>query len=446
MTANLKPTFAAASVCVVLAAWAGMADAAGFALIEQSPSQVGNAFAGGAASAEDASTIYFNPAGMTQLSGRQIVVGVHGVKPSAEFNNNGSHMNAPLTALPLSGGNGGDAGGWGAVPNLYVSWQLSDQWFIGLGVNSPFGLTTDYDSNWIGRYQGIKSDLMTVNINPSIAYKVNDKISLGAGLSAQYIDADLTKAIDFGTICNGGAPIPAGCGVGLTPQGGDGGQELKANGWGYGFNLGALFQVSPDMRIGVAYRSQIKHELDGDSTLTGVPVALRTSRTFQNTSASADLTLPDSASVSVYQQFGEKWAMMGDITWTHWSTFDELRVKFSNGAADNVTPENWSNTWRVSLGLTYQVNEAWKLRGGVAYDQTPVSDTYRTVRIPDNDRTWLAVGASWRFTPAASLDFGYAHLFVKDASINKSEPVSGTVIGTYDNSVDIVSLGLSYRF
>ncbi|HYL18091.1 MAG TPA: outer membrane protein transport protein, partial [Burkholderiales bacterium] len=156
--------------------------------------------------------------------------------------------------------------------------------------------------------------------------------------------------------------------------------------------------------------------------------------------------LPDPASVSVFQQFGDKWAMMGDITWTHWSTFNELRVKFANGAADNVTPENWSNTWRLSLGLTYQLTDAWKLRGGVAYDQTPVSDTYRTVRIPDNDRTWVAFGASWRFTTAASLDFGYAHLFVKDASINKSEPASGTVIGTYDESVDIVSLGFTYRF
>ncbi|HYL18911.1 MAG TPA: outer membrane protein transport protein, partial [Burkholderiales bacterium] len=218
MTGNLKPTLATACLCAALLAWAGMASAAGFALIEQSPSQVGNAFAGGAASAEDASTIYFNPAGMTQLSGKQIVVGVHGIKPSAEFNNSGSHLNAPLTAFPLTGGTGGDAGSWAAVPNVYASWQLSPQWFIGLGINSPFGLSTDYDSNWVGRYQGITSDLMTVNINPSIAYKINDKISVGAGVSAQYIDVDLKKAIDFGTICNAGAPIPAGCGVALTPQ------------------------------------------------------------------------------------------------------------------------------------------------------------------------------------------------------------------------------------
>jgi len=137
---------------------------------------------------------------------------------------------------------------------------------------------------------------------------------------------------------------------------------------------------------------------------------------------------------------------MGDITWTHWSRFKELRVKFANGAADNVTPENWDNSFRVSLGVTYQANTAWKLRGGIAYDQSPVTEQWRTVRIPDNDRFWVAFGASWAFVPNGSLDVGYAHLFVRDANINKSETAAGTVTGTYSLSADVFSLGVSYRF
>jgi long-chain fatty acid transport protein len=403
-------------------------------LFEYSPSGLGNALAGNAAVAEDASTIFGNPAGMTYLPGRQAVLGANVFSISSEFSNSGSHLNAPLAAIPLTGGNGGNAGGWNVVPNLYLSWQLSPQWFAGIGVNAPFGLRTNYDSDWVGRYQGIKSELTTYNINPSIAYKVNQVVSLGLGISFQHVDADLTKAIDFGTITT------------LAPQALDGGQQLKANSWGYGANVGAMFQISSDMRIGLAYRSQVKQTLEGSSTFTGVPGPLAANPLFQNSSAKAEVTFPESASLSVFQQYDERWAIMGDITWTHWSRFQELRVKFANGAPDNVTPENWENTFRVSLGLTYQLNPKWKLRGGVAYDQSPVSDPWRTVRIPDSDRTWLAFGASWTVAPSATLDVGYAHLFVKDASINKMETVSGTVIGSYNNSADVFSLGLSFRF
>jgi long-chain fatty acid transport protein len=435
-----------AAVGVVFAVLAGgftsLAAAAGLQLFEQSPSALGNAVAGSAATAEDASTIFSNPAGMTYLPGKNVVVGVNAFDVSVKFANNGSTLNAPLSFIPLAGGNGGNGGSLVPVPNLYMSWQLSPQWFIGLGVNAPFGLRTEYDAGWVGRYQGVKSDLTTINVNPSIAWKVNDVVSLGLGLSAQYIDADLTKAVDFGTIC----AAFGGCGIGLTPQGGDGGQELKANDWGYGANAGAIFQIAPDMRIGFSYRSQVRHNLEGTSTITGTPALLAGSPTFQSTAASAVVTLPESVSMSVFQQYNDQWAMMGDITWTHWSRFKELRVKFANGAPDNVTPENWDNSFRVSLGVTYQANTAWKLRGGIAYDQSPVTDQWRTVRIPDNDRFWVAFGASWAFVPGASLDVGYAHLFVRDADINKSETAAGTVIGTYSLSADVFSLGVSYRF
>jgi long-chain fatty acid transport protein len=414
---------------------------------------VGNAFAGGSAAAEDASTIFFNPAGMTRLPGKQVVVGVHAIDPSVKFTNQGSTLAPPLPPAPLTGGNGGDAGGWGYVPNLYLSWQLNESLWLGIGVNAPFGLNTEYETGWVGRYQALNSELTTININPSIAYKVNDKVSLGFGLSAQQADATLSRAIDQSTIClslQGGGFLPPGtcAGAGLAvPQTADASQELSASDWGYGFNLGALFQISPDMRIGLAYRSRIKYTLSGTSTFSSVRAPLSAIPSFQTSGASADLTVPDSASLTVLQTFGDKWELMGDITWTQWTAFNQLVVNFANGAPSNVTTENWQNAWRFSLGMNYRPNEKWKLRSGVAWDQTPVpNSTLRTARIPDNSRTWLALGASWYFTKNSSLDFGYAHLFVPSTPINHTEQASGTLVGSYDSSVNIVSVQVAYSF
>jgi len=431
-----------AAVCLVSA---GTASGAGFALIEQSASGIGNAFAGSAASAEDASTIFFNPAGMTFLPGKQIVVGVHAVMPTINFNNAGSTtLNG---AQALTGGNGGDAGSVGYVPNLYASLELSPTTWLGLGINAPFGLKTDYDAGWVGRYQALESDLKTININASIAFKVNDKISLGIGLSAQRAEATLTQAVDFGTICVGQLGSPTCSFLGLTPQNNDGSQELNASDWGYGYNLGAIFQISSDMRIGVTYRSRIDYTLSGTSTFSGVPTAFSTNARFQNSNATADLTMPDTASLSVFQTFDDKWDIMSDITWTHWSVFSALTVNFANGAPANVTTENWRDTWRFSLGTSYKVSEAWKLRSGVAWDQTPVpSQTLRTARIPDNSRTWISVGASWSFAKGASVDFGYAHLFVPSAPIDHTQQAAGTLVGNYDGDVNILSVQAVWTF
>lgn len=443
MKNKLKRLPLAMGLAGILTGYSLGAGAAGFALIEQSASGLGNAFAGGAASAEDASTIFYNPAGLTLVQGRQLVVGLHAIRPSAKFNNQGS----TTVGGPLTGGNGGDAGDWGFVPNLYYAMDISPGFKFGLGINAPFGLKTQYNAGWVGRYQAQKSEVKTVNINPALAYKVNDTVSLGAGISAQYIRAELTKAIDFSTVCLGTlGPGPC-TALGLNvPQTRDGAVKLTASDWSYGFNLGALFQVNPATRIGLAYRSKVRQKLSGDAGYSNVPAAFAASPTFTNTGAKANITLPDSLSLSALHQVDSKWAIMGDVTWTRWSEFNELRIRFDNGAADNVTPENWRDTYRVSLGTTYQYNDAWKIRGGIAYDRTPVTDAFRTARIPDNDRTWLAVGASYKVSKAGSADFGYAHLFVKDASINKTEPAAGNLLGNYSNDVNILSVQYTHNF
>jgi long-chain fatty acid transport protein len=370
------------------------------------------------------------------------VVSGEAIGLSAKFQNQGS---TSAVGTPLTGGNGGDAGGWAVVPNAYFATDIAPQWKFGLGINAPFGLKTDYDAGWAGRYQALETKVESVNINPSVAYQVNDKVSVGGGVSAMYMKGDLSKAIDFGSIqfaLSSGA-------VGI-PQNQDGGVQFDGSGWGYGWNLGALFQVTADTRVGVAFRSQVKEELSGQATFSGVPSAplpLAASPQFSTTGAKTSITLPETASLSAFTQIDSKWSVMGDVTWTKWSSFNELRLKFGNGAPDSVTTENWKDSYRVSAGVSYQYSDRWKLRGGIAYDKSPVDDQFRTAAIPDNDRKWLAVGASYKVSGAGVIDFGYAHLFISDASINHAEPpAGGTLIGTYNGSVDILGVQYTHNF
>ncbi len=425
----------------------GPAHAGGFILNEMSAASVGNAHAGGAAAAEDISTIYFNPAGLMRLPGRQFLIAGSAIRPSSRFENRGS---VSAVGTPLLGGNGGDAGSWAFVPALYYAMDLVPGLRFGIGLQSPFGLKTDYDAGWVGRYQALKSELQSVNINPTLAYRLNEQISLGAGISLQYVNVELSRAVDFGSICVGSLG-PAACAPsGFLPQARDGTATVKGNDWGYGFNLGILFQPQENLRFGIAYRSSIKHDIEGDARFArpaGLPAPLAAAPTFADTGARASLDLPESLNVSGYMDIDSKWSVMADINWVRWNRFRELRVQFDNGAPDSVTPENWRNTVRVSAAVNYRYNDTWKLRAGVAYDQTPVVSEFRTARIPDADRTWLAFGAQYKPTRQDTWDFGYAHLFVRDASINKAEPpVGGTLIGNYSNDVNILSVQYSRSF
>lgn len=401
-----------------LLGFSSAASSAGFSLIEESASGLGNAFAGGAASAEDASTVFFNPAGMTRLSGSQLSLVLHAIKPTAEFSNTAS---VAAAGRPL-GGNGGDAGNWTPVPNFYYVTELSQNLRAGLGISSPFGLKTEYDPSWMGRFQAIKSDLKTININPALAYKINDQLSVGAGLNAQYISAELTNAVYLGA-------------------GPEGQAKVKGDDWSVGYNLGVLYELNPATRFGLAYRSDVRHKLEGDVTFTGVPAP--------NGPISAEITLPETVSLSGFHQINPQWAMMGDITWTRWSRFQELRIVRNTGiTVGQPTIENWDDTYRFALGASYQQSKQLKLRGGIAYDQSPVSDAYRTARIPDADRTWLTVGATYQLSAKSSMDFGYAHIFVANATINinNPSPTPGKLAGSYDNSVDILSAQFNHRF
>lgn len=398
-----------------------VSQAAGFALIEQSGSGMGNAYAGGSAVAEDASTIYFNPAGMTYIDSTQAVGALHLIKPSAEFNDNGS---IKALGFPAIGDEGPNAGDLAFVPNFYFMTDISPTIKVGVGMNAPFGLKTEYDDEWVGRFQADKSEVKTININPSIAFKINDQLSLGFGISAMRAEATLTRQVNRVV-----APETS--------------VEIKGNDWGFGFNLGAIYQVTEDTRIGVAYRSKVEQNLEGRSK-SPLIAAL-------NTNVKADVTLPENFSVSAFSSLNDTWDLMGDVTWTRWSRFKELRIDFANATPDSVTPENWENTLRYSVGVNYRYSDAIKFRAGLAYDEEAIKDEFRTARIPGNDRKWLSLGLAWQLSPASKLDVGYAHLFLSDAKIDDDQTsaadgFNGRLRGDFDGSVDILSLQLTHNF
>jgi long-chain fatty acid transport protein len=418
-----------------------LAQASGFALIEQNASGLGNAYAGQAASAQDASTIYFNPAGLTEVAGRQMVVVGNFIRPSAKFDDVGSH-NAMLQTS--TGGTGGDAGDLAVVPNFYYAMDVRPGVKFGLAVGAPFGLKTEYDKNWVGRFQAVTSDMQTLNFNPTLAFKLNDALSLGVGLDIMMIKAELTSMTNYSAgiyqATHGAMVVPNLSGLGT----------VKGDDWGVGANIGLLYQPQAGTRVGVSYRSEASFTLDGTAKFANRPPALAAG--LPDGDVTADVTLPASASLSLFRTLSPQVDLLADISWTGWSSFKDLTVKRPNGSTLSQTIENWDDTMRYSVGFNYHQNDRLTWRAGVAYDETPVPDAHRTPRIPDEDRTWLALGVQYKLDDKSRLDAGIAHLFVKDARIHSGDAAGpgvypyGQLNGKYDNKVDIISVQYTRDF
>lgn len=435
------------SVAAAFAGSAGGAAASSFQLMEQSASGLGNAYAGQAASAQDASTIFFNPAGMTRIPGRQAVGVLNVIRVSAEFTNTASTL-APLQFSV--GGNGGDGGDWAYIPSGYLSWQINPQLFVGVGLGTPFGLKTDYDAGWAGRFHALKSDLKTLNINPSVAWKVSDTLSIGAGVNYQYAQAKLTNSVNYSA-----AAFAAGL-LGAVGAGREGVGSVKGDDTAWGWNVGVMVDLTPSTRVGASYRSAVKFRLEGDATFENRPGAL--AAVLPDGPVYADLKMPATVSVAVLHKLNPQWELLADVTWTEWSNIPTLDIIRSSGTRLTTTPLNWKDTWRAGIGANFNYNSQWTWRFGVAYDESPVPDADRTPRVPDQDRKWLAFGAQYRWSKQLAFDVGYSHLFIKDASVNlcnaaqaAANPAAcggkNNLVGTYDdNSVDIVSAQMRFAF
>jgi len=436
MQKNITPRLIPALLAI---AFAGGAHASGFALQNQNGAGTGYAFAGAAAVAEDASTIYFNPAGMAYLpTGHNFTVAASAIMRSVEFKNNGTtpYLGRPAT-FPI-GDDGGDGGGTALVPGLYWSYAINPSLFVGLGISAPYGSETEYDKSFAGRFSGRYTSIETMNINPSIAYKFNEVVTVGFGLNYASTEVKLKQAAPvFTPVVIGGVPR-------LVPTG-ETEAKIKGDDSTWGWNIGAMFQVTPTTRLGVSYRSKLDHELGGDLEVGAT-----------KTNVTADLETPDNFSLALSQKFGADLEILADATWTGWSSVKQLTaVNDATGRPAASVLFNYENTWRFGLGGKYQLNPGWNLRAGIAYDQSPVPDAEsRTMTVPDSDRIWLSVGARWQINKAASVDFAYAHIFFDDAPVNRAVPLTlptgtitaQTVKGDFDVSANILSAQLNYNF
>ncbi len=435
-------------------AFAHEAQASAFALHEQGVGGLGNAYAGAAAAAEDASTVWWNPAGMARLpSGKHVLLGGHLIIPSTKFQNNGS---TPAGASnPALVGNGGDAGDAAFVPNAFFAMDLNPAWSVGLGINVPFGLKTEYDADWIGRFQGIESEVKTLNFNPSVSYKISERASAGFGISYQRAEIDLLSAVNYSGIAFGAGG--AGLLGAVGGPGVEGRNSTSVDGDAWGFNVGALFDVTPATRVGVHYRSSLDYETDGSTSFTNVPAAFAgvpaLAAGTSNGDVKLDLETPASISVSAAHKASERLELLADVTWTEWSKIKQLPLVRTSGAAAGQTLDtlsfNFDDTWRLAVGANYQWSGPWTLRAGVAYDQSPVPNAQdRSVRLPDNDRYWFTLGATYRLSADSRFDVGYAFIHVKDADIESDQTARarGVVRGTYEANVNILSLQYQHRF
>jgi len=447
---------------------AGHAFGAAFALQETCGSGLGNAYAGGAAAAEDACTVWSNPAGMSRFSKNQVVGATEIITPSFKFQNGNSQ---PALNQPL-GNNGGDAGSTVAVPNVYLVMPINNQWAFGVGFNVPFGLVTDYDSGWLGRYQATRSSIKTMNVSPVVSYKFNDAFSLGVGADWQHISASFGANVNYSAALLQAAGVAAQQGlippalvpvIGAATPGLDANSTVEGSDSAWSWNIGALWNLSPDTRIGAQYRGSMKYHITGTVSFTypqlpSLPPALapvvgllaaNVNNAIPNGGITSDIKLPDSANISFFTRLNPQWDLMADAQWVHWSTIENLTFTRTTGAQLASTPENFRDTWRLAAGTNYHLNDQWLLRGGFAWDQSPVRSQYRTPRLPDNDRYWLTIGAQYAFNKDFKLDGGFGYLWISNPDINQnagSTAAYGLINGHYSANVNIFSVQLTYSF
>lgn len=452
---SMKSSIKNVSSSLVLCCLASQAYASGFALLENNVTNLGLAYSGTAALAEDASSNYFNAAALSHIEKNQIVLGANVIQGSFDFDASSatnSFGTTPFNAAgPVTGSQSDDPGTTSAVPNFHLAARIDDQFVLGFSVSSPFGLKSSYEKDGIARYLATNSEVVTLNFSPSISYQPWKCISVGFGPDAIWTKAKLEARI------------------GTTPSNpaADGFQKNKAQGWGYGWHAGLLYEWRDTTRFGLNYRSKANVHAEGPSEQLA-PFAFAPAGTMTLQSVSARVVLPESVTISGYHEFNDKIAVTADAAWTNWSRFDKLALSFVPGALsglDTVTPEQFKDTWRFALGGIYTLNEQWLIRAGVAFDETPTQDHTRTARIPDEDRTWVALGGAYTLNKCWRIDFGYAHLFFRDATINEAAPIKAgngavgpvaipagipstqaTLAGRFDGSANIVGIQMRYDF
>jgi long-chain fatty acid transport protein len=409
-----------ASTVMTMATAVATAAAGGFALRSQSAYGEGSSFAGMAAPGDSISSMFWNPAAVTTVTGMTVEGNMSVILPQSELD-----VDPTLSTLTRLGitDTGGNVGETGFVPTIYFATPVTDKVYLGVGITAPFGLASNSNEPWVGMFSHLEADAWSLNVSPILGIKLNDMLSVAVGAQIQYFDADIKTAL---------APTTS------PPL-----QRFEADDVGVGFVAGVTFMPADSTTVGIGYRSALKHSLDGSQSFD-TPVV--TSAGIVPAGAfpvSADLTLPETISVGVRQQINKAFTVMAGLEWTNWS---RLQIAPLEGSpAGSSLTFNYVDGWVFSLGADCNLSTDLTLRAGLSYEIAPTRDEARSMRLPDADRIWASVGASYKWDERLSIDVGYAHLFVKDAPVD--ETISGIrYAGTAQGSVDTISVGLRYRF
>jgi len=405
----------------------GSARAGGIMLYEFGSPDVGLAAAGYAARAQDAATVFTNPAGMSRLEKSQVLGGLQALYGNVEF--------SPSSATTVAGSDGGVAVGWIPAGSLFVVQKLNPDWSVGFGVLSYFGLSESYDDNWVGRYYVQKSTLIGMTLTPAVSYRVNNWLYLGAGLNMMYGYLDSEIAIN-----NAGEARP------------DGQLKYDDNQWGYGANLGILVEPMPGTRFGLTYLSEVKLDFSAVPELSGLgPVlqALLVSRGLTTNNLDLKMTVPQMVMFSAYHEINPKWAIMGNIGWQNWSRFGQVDVGINSSNPTSLTVNNdYNDTWHVALGAQYRPSTAWTFSCGVGYDSSAVDDDKRSVVLPMGETWKFALGAQYAVTPSLTLGAAYELAWMGDMSVDQERgPLAGRVAGEYgSSSISFFALNLKWTY
>lgn len=380
----------ALSAIAVAAAFASTAHAAGFMLTEQSAGALGRAYAGAGVDGTDLSGVYYNPATMVLHKGTAIQMGFVGIGLNLDYvGENGETANGRNKSQ--------------AIPHGYFVHQINDKVWFGLGMTVPFGMGTEYDDDWAGNEHGISATILTFDLNPNFAFKLSEKFSVGFGASIQYAQADLK-------IRNGIEQFP-----GATAE-----SEIDADSIAWGWNVGMMWSPTENFRVGLSYRSQIKHDAEGDFSLDRPQVAGVEkdpsefgpyAGLFTDYDGYATVTAPAWAMASVAWDVNDLVSLYGTFRWTDWSSFDELKITTNDSRVGGNIENKWRDTYLGSLGMDLRLTDWWTLRGGIAYESSPIANPRtRTAIIPDADRWWFAIGSSFKWSDNFQTDVSFAHL------------------------------------
>ncbi len=386
----------ALTAIAVAAAFASTAHAAGFMLTEQSAGSLGRAYAGAGVDGTDLSGVYYNPATMVLHKGTALQAGFVGIGLNLDYvGEDGTTANGRNKSQ--------------AIPHGYFVHQINDKVWFGLGMTVPFGMGTEYDDDWAGNQHGISATILTFDLNPNFAFKLSEKFSVGFGASIQYAQADLKIRKDLLSIPSAGSI--------------SGESEIDADSIAWGWNVGMMWSPLENFRVGLSYRSEIKHDAEGDFTLDRLQIngdpdnpvlkgALeQLSAMVGNYDGYATVTAPAWAMASVAWDVNDLVSLYGTFRWTDWSSFDELNVTTNDPNVGRSIPNKWRDTYLGSLGMDLRLTDWWTLRGGIAYESSPIANPkYRTAIIPDADRWWFAIGSSFKWSDNFQTDVSFAHL------------------------------------